>query len=246
MSPTPSLGVPVTGYAKATALLSGMGDRLSNARAAILEFHGLLRHRIATGVLLNNVTVQLVGLYRETDFVRDRLKTMMARAEIQLIERVINRFCRLIELPPDLAGQHDANLRYAHFLAGVFALARGIKKSAIDHFSKAEDGWGVDARAMTELLMADKLTAAAELLGEPYKRLVKIGMGEAPAHDDRRSVTRAIGVPIIPAATTNSLGPDELKDSSPKEPMPVPTPASSPNTSTLRTKPSWRSLLKRR
>lgn len=190
---TPALGVPVNDYARATALFDA-GDPAS-MRSAIVAFHALLRDH-NPHELLDGIVVRLVGLYRKTDYLLDRLKTMPSDQELLRIELVTDHYCNLTELPPGLTEDHLGDLRFAHFQAGVFALARGNVKGALDHFSKAEEGWGgVKGSELTALLGAEKTGEAMEKLGEPLKRLrAQLPKRPAARHEVHNRPTLAVPV----------------------------------------------------
>ncbi len=216
---TPAMGVHVSEYAKATALAAAKDQ--GSFRAAIVAFHGLLRdHNLPD--LKDSIVVRLVDLYRQTDYLLDRLKTMPTGEELLRIELVTNHYCGLTELPPGLVEDPLGGLRFAHFQAGVFALARDNMKGALDHFSKAEEGWsGVKGPELAALLGEGKTAEAAEKLGAPFKRLREL-LPKRPAvrHEVHDRATMAVPV---------------LKDGA------AASPPASPGTSTPQTRLGWRS-----
>jgi hypothetical protein len=233
---TPLIGVPIH-FSNAAAHLSAKGDRRANARLAIYEFHVLLRDKNSIPDTAGSIIVQTVSLYRETSYIHEKLKCMIGREELRLIENIIGDFLSLasnpgIQLPEAVRKMMDHAIPFARFHAGIFALARNDREAALTHFSRAEDNWGVKAKKLVELLTDKKLSDAAGRLGDCFsrlKRLISLAADRPIGYQSGRKPT--LVVPVLPeSGTSYRLVRAELNALSPK---------TSPDTSIPRTRLGW-------
>jgi hypothetical protein len=209
---TPAVGVPSSltreqaRFAQATALLSD--GSIESARRTVIAFQTLLRDKKNFPTLRNEIVARTVNLYRQTNYIHEKLKTIINVQELQLIEETVGEFLshlsRPDRLPAEVRAKRVEDIPFARFYAGVFALAHGDGETASSHFSRAKaeteketyDAWGIKPENLNDLLPATTVSSN---------------------HPDRRR-TRVIDLNLLPV-------------------FPTPTPTTSPDTSVPQTTP---------
>jgi hypothetical protein len=153
----------------------------TGTRANIARLH---TEMLGVGGFTDGRVVQAVVDYSAVNYVYDSLMRgegkLMQAEEVQLIHRVISKYCYLASnvaarsrLPKETEKKMgDEVTVFARIHAGIFALARGDQAAAGNYLSAAKGCyWNIDAEKLGGFVAAGKFADAAGLLGDCFSRL---------------------------------------------------------------------------
>ena len=225
----PRPGVPHLSSASA-ALPVGPGARAA-ARAEIYRLHG-------NTALTGEDVVLAVGQYKIADYFYDKLRSNQINGkELQQIEKNLEDFLALACQPHLLKAGAEKILadakKFAHFHAGIFALARDDFEGAKTHFSKAkaktkeeayDNNWGIEAKPMSKLLKSDRSGEAARSLNYFFRlkeRLVPAIVSPAVKEENKRTVVIDLKqLPVITAPKPPASPKPSAPQTTPGSPLP--------------------------